>query len=288
MNQTEREKGMTMNTTTPHGYNDSWVGPDAPGSPLPSPEGGKIIPSWVTELVPSLLNEHKESDDRCRIMCRQAAQALSLLLASPPPPPANEVAEQTVMYRHVFERPNEGHRDRGFTRVVGPNGVIASEGVWTYGREAAHEFWCRILNEETSARIRRLEAELAECKDALPPTFFADRSTSERFVRIVHGWQRAVSVTNVLEEQLATARSELERVTGIAGLLRLEAGVSAQQLATAQGRAGRLEEALNEIDAIRKDIISNQSLGWSRHVYPLVATLDAALSPAAAGEGGGA
>lgn len=39
---------------------------------------------------------------------------------------------------------------------------------------------------------------------------------------------------------------------------------------------GRYKTALEKIDAIRNDIVGTQSLGFSRHVYPLVAALDEA------------
>ena len=38
-------------------------------------------------------------------------------------------------------------------------------------------------------------------------------------------------------------------------------------------RVKALEDALAKIDAIRNDIVGRQSIGWSRHVYPLVAAL---------------
>ena len=40
-----------------------------------------------------------------------------------------------------------------------------------------------------------------------------------------------------------------------------------------------LEDALTKIDAIRNDIIGRQKIGWSSHVYPLVAALDEAGYP---------
>ena len=40
-----------------------------------------------------------------------------------------------------------------------------------------------------------------------------------------------------------------------------------------------LENALTKIDAIRNDIIGRQKIGWSSHVYPLVAALDEAGYP---------
>lgn len=41
-------------------------------------------------------------------------------------------------------------------------------------------------------------------------------------------------------------------------------------------RIATLEAALGKIDAIRNSIIGHQSIGWSAHVYPLVAALDEA------------
>lgn len=41
----------------------------------------------------------------------------------------------------------------------------------------------------------------------------------------------------------------------------------------------RLREALTKIDAVRNDIIGRQRIGWSSHIYPLVAALDAAGYP---------
>jgi len=40
-----------------------------------------------------------------------------------------------------------------------------------------------------------------------------------------------------------------------------------------------LEDALSKIDAIRNDIIGRQKIGWSSHVYPMVAALDEAGYP---------
>lgn len=40
-----------------------------------------------------------------------------------------------------------------------------------------------------------------------------------------------------------------------------------------------LEDALSKIDAIRNDIIGRQKIGWSSHVYPLVAALGEAGYP---------
>ena len=40
-----------------------------------------------------------------------------------------------------------------------------------------------------------------------------------------------------------------------------------------------LEDALTKIDAIRNDIIGRQKIGWSSHVYPMVAALDEAGYP---------
>lgn len=39
------------------------------------------VPTWVKELPAQLMDEHRQSNDRCRIMCRQAAQAMSLMLS---------------------------------------------------------------------------------------------------------------------------------------------------------------------------------------------------------------
>jgi len=42
------------------------------------------------------------------------------------------------------------------------------------------------------------------------------------------------------------------------------------------GRVATLEAAMGKIDAIRNSIIGRQSIHWSMHIYPLVATLDEA------------
>lgn len=41
----------------------------------------------------------------------------------------------------------------------------------------------------------------------------------------------------------------------------------------------RLRTALAKIDAIRNDIIGRQKMGWSKHIYPMVAALDEAGYP---------
>ena len=53
------------------------------------------------------------------------------------------------------------------------------------------------------------------------------------------------------------------------------AAVSAER----DARIKVLEDALTKIDAIRNDIIGRQKIGWSSHVYPLVAALDEAGYP---------
>jgi hypothetical protein len=53
-------------------------------------------------------------------------------------------------------------------------------------------------------------------------------------------------------------------------------------LAAAADRIDQCESALTKIDAIRNDIVGRQTIGWSAHVYPLVAALGDAGYP---GEG---
>ena len=59
------------------------------------------------------------------------------------------------------------------------------------------------------------------------------------------------------------------------------AGISLQlrEIERLRERVRVLEDALNKIDAIRNDIIGRQKIGWSSHVYPLVAALDEAGYP---------
>lgn len=48
------------------------------------------------------------------------------------------------------------------------------------------------------------------------------------------------------------------------------------KLAVLKAENDRLREALTKIDAIRNSIIGYQNVGWSEHIYPLVAALNEA------------
>jgi hypothetical protein len=51
-------------------------------------------------------------------------------------------------------------------------------------------------------------------------------------------------------------------------------GTLESKLESAQSRIAVLESTLKKIDAIRNDIVGRQTVGWSRHIYPLVAALE--------------
>lgn len=47
-----------------------------------------------------------------------------------------------------------------------------------------------------------------------------------------------------------------------------------EELAALRADSERFKQALEKINVIRDNIIATQSIGWSRHIYPLVAALD--------------
>ena len=75
--------------------------------------------------------------------------------------------------------------------------------------------------------------------------------------------------------ELERERDEAWNATGVAGAVR---GLTtlADVIATNRKHATGLQEALQKINAIRNDIVGMQSVGFSRHIYPLVAALNEA------------
>ena len=77
------------------------------------------------------------------------------------------------------------------------------------------------------------------------------------------------------EAQNCVAAADLRQLYTAENLHAHAAAVSAAK----DKRIKVLEDALTKIDAIRNDIIGRQKIGWSSHVYPLVAALDEAGYP---------
>lgn len=120
---------------------------------------------------------------------------------------------------------------------------------------------------------------------------------------LIEGWCRGGFGTKELDEfipgwrerasEIAQLRSELDHAAAvsaakdaeIAGLreyIEAAKAVGIRQESIIMDRDARikvLEDALTKIDAIRNDIIGRQKIGWSSHVYPLVAALDEAGYP---------
>ena len=97
----------------------------------------------------------------------------------------------------------------------------------------------------------------------LPFGWWKDKVTQSEMEHFIHTHAAAVSADKDAE---------------IAGLRKTNASQSVQIIAQAD-RIKVLEDALSKIDAIRNDIIGRQKIGWSSHVYPLVAALGEAGYP---------
>ena len=79
--------------------------------------------------------------------------------------------------------------------------------------------------------------------------------------------------------QLARVCLTCEQAAEIAGLRADNTRLQNEVVMPLRERVRVLEDALTKIDAIRNDIIGRQKIGWSSHVYPLVAALDEAGYP---------
>ena len=88
---------------------------------------------------------------------------------------------------------------------------------------------------------------------------------------------------SLAEANMALAVSANKRMAAkdaeIAGLRADNTRLQNEVVMPLRERVRVLEDALTKIDAIRNDIIGRQKIGWSSHVYPLVAALDEAGYP---------
>jgi hypothetical protein len=91
-------------------------------------------------------------------------------------------------------------------------------------------------------------------------------------------WSSAMTASLFDTEELAWDDAARSYITDVYKARRLLAPEIAEHKATKE-RLEACETALTEIDAIRNSIIGCQSVNWSEHIYPLVATLERAGFP---------
>ena len=127
-----------------------------------------------------------------------------------------------------------------------------------------------------------------------PPRFYKDERTIQHWWgdEAMHAHAAAVLAAeritaahwqSLAEANMALAVSANKRMAAkdaeIAGLRADNTRLQNEVVMPLRERGRVLEDALTKIDAIRNDIIGRQKIGWSSHVYPLVAALDEAGYP---------
>lgn len=127
-----------------------------------------------------------------------------------------------------------------------------------------------------------------------PPRFYKDERTIQHWwgAEAMHAHAAAVLAAeritaahwqSLAEANMALAVSANKRMAAkdaeIAGLRADNTRLQNEVVMPLRERVRVLEDALTKIDAIRNDIIGRQKIGWSSHVYPLVAALDEAGYP---------
>ena len=137
---------------------------------------------------------------------------------------------------------------------------------------------------ECAAEIARLTAENEALRKHGPPM---QRGTT------IEGTPWMGTMREVLEDYKSAADTEAKwgdearaEVAGLRSTLadsrayveRLKKRID-EMMTERDARIKVLEDALTKIDAIRNDIIGRQKIGWSSHVYPMVAALDEAGYP---------
>ena len=87
---------------------------------------------------------------------------------------------------------------------------------------------------------------------------------------------------DALRGNVADIDAKAAEIAGLREYIEAAKAVGIRQESIIMDRDARikvLENALTKIDAIRNDIIGRQKIGWSSHVYPLVAALGEAGYP---------
>ena len=140
------------------------------------------------------------------------------------------------------------------------------------------------FSEDAADEIAALRAEVAALTENGPPM---QRGTT------IEGTPWMGTMREVLEDYKSAADTEAKwgdearaEVAGLRSTLadsrayveRLKKRID-EMMTERDVRIKVLEDALTKIDAIRNDIIGRQKIGWSSHVYPLVAALDEAGYP---------
>jgi hypothetical protein len=175
-----------------------------------------------------------------------------------------------------------------FIRITSPHTGLFYSAVCPHGRSDKHFDTTEVEALTGIEKVKRLAAshrEQTKCvciakdeKDQITP-LDAARQSLENWSKYGEGHGRLDEDIQLVLTALTTAEKERDQAKVDAAQAWIDVQRHGLMRAGAEAQLGRLttvESALAKINDIRNSIIGYQNVGWSQHIYPLVAALEEA------------